>query len=252
MLAGMNVQPGGDPSQLAGHYALHEELSKLVHPACPDVNWEWVEYQCLSLIKENGVDLYCAAALGLARTKRQGLQGLKTSIASLHRQLSQHSAWLWPRPLQARRQTLNWLFAQLQPLVRGLDLIASDLELLSQVYSDLLRLTDLTAREGLLPLPNLEIFLQQMSKLIKGLERKVPPHETVLQVPHVTTSSAPCQVEPITPHTSNLVLVTLERPSTSESSPQLKPASESSLSLFLLVVSLSLIGLGALTGWGWQ
>lgn len=46
---------------------MRNELSKLTHPARPDVTWGYVEKRCLSLFELNGVELQTAAWYTLAR-----------------------------------------------------------------------------------------------------------------------------------------------------------------------------------------
>jgi len=51
------IKTGGDPRTLPDYAALRDELSKLTHPARPDVNWRYAEKRCLSLFEQNGVEL---------------------------------------------------------------------------------------------------------------------------------------------------------------------------------------------------
>lgn len=63
------LKTGGDPRMLPDYAALRDELSKLTHPARPDVSWQYVEKLCLSLFEQNGVELQTAAWYTLARTQ---------------------------------------------------------------------------------------------------------------------------------------------------------------------------------------
>nr|WP_282100179.1 DUF2345 domain-containing protein [Hafnia alvei] len=56
-----HLKTGGDPRTFADYAALRDELSKLSHPARPDVNWSYAEKLCLSLFEHNGVELQTAA-----------------------------------------------------------------------------------------------------------------------------------------------------------------------------------------------
>lgn len=67
------LKTGGDPRMLPDYAALRDELSKLTHPARPDVSWQYVEKLCLSLFEQNGVELQTAAWYTLARTQLAGL-----------------------------------------------------------------------------------------------------------------------------------------------------------------------------------
>lgn len=54
------LKTGSDPRTLPDYAALRDELSKLTHPARPDVNWRYAEKLCLSLFEQNGVELQTA------------------------------------------------------------------------------------------------------------------------------------------------------------------------------------------------
>ncbi|MFO6426208.1 type VI secretion system ImpA family N-terminal domain-containing protein [Escherichia coli] len=53
----MKLKTGGDPRSLPDYAALPDEISKLTHPARPDVDWRYVETLCLRLYEHNGVEL---------------------------------------------------------------------------------------------------------------------------------------------------------------------------------------------------
>ncbi|MNF12418.1 hypothetical protein D3C80_2138920 [compost metagenome] len=50
----MRIRLGGDPGAFSEFKALREELARLSHPACPDVDWAKVEQLCLALFQRNG------------------------------------------------------------------------------------------------------------------------------------------------------------------------------------------------------
>lgn len=82
------IKTGGDPRTLPDYAALRDELSKLTHPARPDVNWQYAEKLCLSLFEQNGVELQTAAWYTLARTHLAGLSGLNEGLAILEALIS--------------------------------------------------------------------------------------------------------------------------------------------------------------------
>jgi type VI secretion system protein VasL len=125
------IKTGGDPRTLPDYTALREELSKLTHPARPDVNWRYAEKLCLSLFEQNGVELQTAAWYTLARTQQAGLLGLNEGLAILEALLSHQWGTLWPQPVHARMEILSSLSQRLQQLMRSLPLNYSDL---SQLY----------------------------------------------------------------------------------------------------------------------
>jgi len=125
------IKTGGDPRTLPDYAALRDELSKLKHPARPDVNWHYVEKLCLSLFEQNGVELQTAAWYTLARTQLAGLFGLNEGLAILEALISHQWGTLWPQPVHARMEILSSLSQRLQQRMRSLPLNYSDL---SQLY----------------------------------------------------------------------------------------------------------------------
>ena len=134
------IKTGSDPRTLPDYAALRDELSKLTHPARPDVNWQYVEKLCLSLFEQNGVELQTAAWYTLARTQLAGLSGLNEGLAILGALISREWGTLWPQPVHARMEILSSLSQRLQQRIRSLPLNGSDL---SQLYRAEQRLTSL-------------------------------------------------------------------------------------------------------------
>jgi type VI secretion system protein VasL len=125
------IKTGGDPRSLPDYAALRDELSKLTHPARPDVNWRYAEKLCLSLFEQNGVELQTAAWYTLARTQLAGLFGLNEGLTILEALISHQWGALWPQPVHARMEILSSLSQRLQQRMRSLPLNYSDL---SQLY----------------------------------------------------------------------------------------------------------------------
>ncbi|MEZ2555505.1 type VI secretion system ImpA family N-terminal domain-containing protein [Escherichia coli] len=46
MTSEVKLKTGGDPRSLPDYAALRDEISKLTHPARPDVDWRYVETLC--------------------------------------------------------------------------------------------------------------------------------------------------------------------------------------------------------------
>lgn len=122
---------GGDPRLLSDYVALRDELSKLTHPARPDVNWRYAEKLCLSLFEQNGVELQTAAWYTLARTQLAGLFGLNEGLTVLEALINHQWGALWPQQVHARMEILSSLSQRLQQRMRSLPLNYSDL---SQLY----------------------------------------------------------------------------------------------------------------------
>ena len=134
------LKTGGDPRTLPDYTALRDELSKLAHPARPDVNWHYVEKLCLSLFEQNGVELQTTAWYTLARTQLAGLFGLNEGLTILEALISHQWGALWPQAVHARMEILSSLSQRLQQRMRSLPLNYSDL---TQLYRAEQRLTGL-------------------------------------------------------------------------------------------------------------
>lgn len=109
----VKIKTGGDPRTLADYVTLREELSKLTHPARPDVNWRYVEKLCLSLFEQNGVQLQMAAWYTLTRTQLACLFGLNEGLAILEDLISHQWGKLWLQPVHARMEILSTLSQRL-------------------------------------------------------------------------------------------------------------------------------------------
>ncbi|EXU74192.1 VasL domain-containing protein [Erwinia mallotivora] len=136
------LKTGGDPRTLADYAALREELSKLKHPARPDVNWHHAEKLCLSLFEQNGVELQTAAWYTLARSQLAGLFGLNEGLAILEALINHQRSALWPQSVHARMAILSSLSQRLQQRMRSLPLNDNDL---NQLYRAEQLLTSLAA-----------------------------------------------------------------------------------------------------------
>ncbi|MBW4194469.1 type VI secretion system ImpA family N-terminal domain-containing protein [Enterobacter bugandensis] len=140
------LKTGGDPRTLPDYANLRDELSKLTHPARPDVNWQYVERRCLSLFEQNGVELQTAAWYTLARTHLSGLAGLNEGLAILEALISHQWDVFWPKTLHARMEILSGLSQRLQQRMRMLPLNNSHLSELYRVEALLTRLSAVLQR----------------------------------------------------------------------------------------------------------
>ena len=168
----MRVRVGGDPRHFSEFVALCEELAKLDHPACPDVDWGRVEQWCLALFQHNGADLQSAAAFTLARSRRQGLEGMAQGLALVDTLASQWQN-LWPAMEAARLDILGWLFHQLQWVLRSLPMDARGLPALAQVDTELLRMQLRLERQVECPLPALQALRQMIESLTHRVQRDI-------------------------------------------------------------------------------
>lgn len=164
------LKTGGDPRPLAGHRLLREELSKLSHPARPDVDWRKVEQLCLSLFEVNGVELQTTAWYTLARTRLAGLHGLNEGLAMLEALISYHWGNLWPQPVHARMEIVSSLSQRLQQALRTLTFKWADLSQLYQAEEHLTRTGEALERLELKHLSQLETLRTQVHNAAVRLE----------------------------------------------------------------------------------
>lgn len=140
------LRTGGDPRALADYGALREELSKLTHPARPDVNWKKVEQLCLGLFQQNGIELQTASWYTQARTQLAGLSGLNEGLAIIDALVSRQWAGLWPQPVHARMEILSGLSQRLQQALRSITLEYHDLPQIYQAEKLINALCDVLQR----------------------------------------------------------------------------------------------------------
>ncbi|MGF6237358.1 type VI secretion system protein VasL [Leclercia sp. 1548] len=165
-----HLKTGGDPRAVADYVALREEMSKLTHPARPDVDWPYAEKLCLSLFEQNGVELQTAAWYTLVRTQRAGMYGLNEGLAILAALVSRQWENLWPRPVNARMEILSSLSKRLQQVMRTLPLIRSDQSQLYQVEAHLKTLEKVLERLELKHVSQLDALLTQVHNAAVRLE----------------------------------------------------------------------------------
>ncbi|WP_213992549.1 VasL domain-containing protein [Sodalis sp. dw_96] len=130
MTTGHRVSTGGDPRGFAEFTALRDELSKLHHPARPDVDWPRIEQLCLGLFRRNGVELQTAVDFTLARIRLAGLAGLCEGVELIAALVTHQWAVFWPRPTHARVALLAGLSERLQQVWRTFQVDYGDLALL--------------------------------------------------------------------------------------------------------------------------
>ena len=164
------LKNGSDPRMLPDYAALRDELSKLTHPARPDVNWLYVEKLCLSLFEQNGVELQTAAWYTLARMQLAGLFGLNEGLTILEALISHQWGGLWPQPVHARMEILSSLSQRLQQRMRSLPLNYSDLSQLYQAEQLLTSLGEVLQRLELKHLSQLDALRTLMHNSAVRLE----------------------------------------------------------------------------------
>lgn len=175
----MRIQVGGDPRGFSEFIALREELAKLSHPACPDVDWAKVEQGCLALFQQNGAELHSACFYTLARGQRHGVEGITQGVALIEA-LGGEWVRLWPPMASARVDLLGWLFEQLQLLLRSRAMTAHGVPALVQLDLELARLQVRLRAHLDHPLQPLHALRYQVGGLIQRLEQSPAPDGTML------------------------------------------------------------------------
>lgn len=150
MTSEVKLKTGGDPRSLPDYAALRDEISKLTHPARPDVDWRYVETLCLRLYEHNGVELQTASWYTIARMHTTGLSGLNEGLALIVALTRHHWSVMWPLNIHARLEIITGLFNRLQKTLRAMPPDDRDnLPLLYQTETFLKALSDTLARHEL-------------------------------------------------------------------------------------------------------
>jgi type VI secretion system protein VasL len=232
----MRIRAGGDPRGFGEFMALRDELAKLSHPACPDVNWVKVEQLCLSLFQSNGADLQTAVSYALARSQRHGLSGMVEGLALIEA-LSCEWPHVWPPVESMRLDILSWLFAQLQPLLRSLALDTRSLPALVHLDAELSRLSHRLDARAQVPQGTLQTLRQQVGSLMRRLQQSTALGETAQLS---TRGPEPAFVMPV------VILPPPRMPVAGRSDPTTK---RGRMALWLFAVASAI----ALTSWfGWK
>ncbi|MFP2238254.1 VasL domain-containing protein [Pseudescherichia vulneris] len=248
------VKTGGDPRILADFTTLREEMSKLTHPARPDVNWARVESLSLSLFEQNGVELQTAAWYTLARSHLARINGLNEGMAILNALLAHQWAQVWPLQTASRAEILSGLSQRLQKVFRTFTLTHEDLSPLYEAEKQLRALDDILTRQGLKQVCQLSPLLGQISSAVTRLENsasQATPAPAIalpvqaLQEPGVERERAP---------ESRLVYVIRQEPEVTVEvvhEPSPPPSAQPRWPAFAAGACSALL-LGAVVLWGWN
>jgi len=185
------IKTGGDPRTLPDYASLRDEMSKLTHPARPDVNWRYVEKLCLSLFEQNGVELQTVAWYTLARTQQAGLSGLNEGLEILERLINHQWSLFWPQQVHARIEIISNLSQRLQQRIRSLAIHYSDLRYLYQAEKHLGRIGEGLQRLELKHLSQIDALRTMLHNTAVRLENSdsIPASEEIVQ-PEIVLSEA--------------------------------------------------------------
>lgn len=252
MTSEVKLKTGGDPRSLPDYAALRDEISKLTHPARPDVDWRYVETLCLRLYEHNGVELQTASWYTIARMHITGLSGLNEGLALIVALTRHHWSVMWPLNTHARLEIITGLFNRLQKTLRAMPPDDRDnLPLLYQTETFLKELSDTLARYELKQSSKVALPEAMVKGYITRLENQPVQGEASSPVTlpaQVLRSDAPdVQEHQPLPH-SRLVYVVSE--TKAEPTPSIQKSPPTFLKPFLAGVCAALLAVSvAIPGW---
>lgn len=252
MTSEVKLKTGGDPRSLPDYAALRDEISKLTHPARPDVDWCYVETLCLRLYEHNGVELQTASWYTIARMHTTGLSGLNEGLALIVALTRHHWSAMWPLNTHARLEIITGLFNRLQKTLRAMPPDDRDnLPLLYQTETFLKALSDTLARHELKQSSKVALPEAMVKGYITRLENQPVQGETSSPVTlpaQALRSDAPdVQEHQTLPH-SRLVYVVSE--TKTEPTPSLQKSPPTFLKPFVAGVCAALLAVSvAIPGW---
>lgn len=245
------VKTGSDPRALSDFIALREEMSKLTHPARPDVNWQQVEALSLSLFEFNGVELQTAAWYTLARSHLARVNGMNEGLVIINALMSHQWAQLWPQPVHARAEILVGLFQRLQKLFRTFSLDHSDLPALEQAEKQFGVLSDVLARQGLKHACQTAPLTQQIQNALTRLDNSSLQDGATHTITLPPQALAAASTEDTTSPVSRLVYVIRPEPEVNVQVVHEPPPPSKCWPVFLAGASSALV-VGAVALWGWH
>ncbi|ENX4473367.1 VasL domain-containing protein [Enterobacter roggenkampii] len=186
------VHAGQDPRAWSEYTQARDELSKLTHPARPDVDWRKVEQLCMTLFRHNGTDLQTAAWLCCARIHRSGLSGLSEGLELIDSLITHQWSVMWPPQMPFRKEILVWLSDHLMLSLRRFTLGHQDLSVVYRLEQQFRHLCDLLQR----------LELRQVSKMDALLHWM---HAAVVRLENAKDESLPATVESAYQHTASPV-----------------------------------------------
>ena len=252
MTSEVKLKTGGDPRSLPDYAALRDEISKLTHPARPDVDWRYVETLCLRLYEHNGVELQTASWYTIARMHTTGLSGLNEGLALIVALTRHHWSVMWPLNTHARLEIITGLFNRLQKTLRAMPPDNRDnLPLLYQTETFLKALSDTLARHELKQSSKVALPEAMVKGYITRLENQPVQGEASSPVTlpaQALRSDAPdVQEHQTLPH-SRLVYVVSE--TKAEPTPSLQKSPPTFLKPFVAGVCAALLAVSvAIPGW---
>ncbi|WP_202301009.1 VasL domain-containing protein [Dryocola clanedunensis] len=243
------VRTGSDPRSLPDFAALREEMSKLTHPARPDVDWGQVETLSLALFEHNGVELQTAAWYTLARSHLARVNGMNEGLSVLVALPGHQWTQLWPQPTHARVEIINGLLQRLQKTFRTFSLDHNDLPALLSAEKLLTTLDDIFSRQALKHACQTVVLSQQVHNALIRLENST---SSDAQTPAVALPAQALKSEAEAASSgSRLVYVIRPEPEVNVDVVHEMPPSPKRWPTFLAGACTALV-VGAVTLWGWH
>lgn len=244
MTSEVKLKTGGDPRSLPDYAALRDEISKLTHPARPDVDWCYVETLCLRLYEHNGVELQTASWYTIARMHTTGLSGLNEGLALTRH----HWSAMWPLNTHARLEIITGLFNRLQKTLRAMPPDDRDnLPLLYQTETFLKALSDTLARHELKQSRKVALPEANITRLENQPVQGEASSPVTLPAQALRSDAPDVQEHQALPH-SRLVYVVSE--TKAEPTPSLQKSPPTFLKPFVAGVCAALLAVSvAIPGW---
>ncbi|MCS2151058.1 type VI secretion system ImpA family N-terminal domain-containing protein [Scandinavium goeteborgense] len=209
-LSAHQVKTGGDPRALPDFIALNNEMSKLMHPARPDIDWMRAEVLALSLFERNGVELQTVAWYTLARAHLARVSGMNEGLGILSALLGHQWAQCWPLQTHARAEILNGLMQRLQKLFRTFSLGPGDVPALDMAEKRLQEIKDILRRQELNHASQMNPLVQLIRRALSHLENNPQPDADALDA--TLTDQTLSLTEEVATQTSPLVYVINAKP----------------------------------------
>ncbi|CAI1903440.1 Uncharacterized protein conserved in bacteria [Serratia fonticola] len=185
------LHAGQDPRAWSEYTQLRDELSKLTHPARPDVDWQSVEQLCVTLFRHNGTDLQTAAWFCCARLQRSGLTGLSEGLELVDSLITHQWSVMWPPQMPVRKDILVWLSDHLMLSLRRFTLSHQDLPAVYRLEQQFRHLCDLLQRMELRQVSKMDALLHWMHAAVVRLENaKDAPLPAAVESSHLNTPRA--------------------------------------------------------------
>ncbi|EOZ6411914.1 VasL domain-containing protein [Cronobacter turicensis] len=241
------VRTGGDPRSLPESMALRDEMSKLTHPARPDVDWKQMEKLSLSLFDVNGVELQTGAWYTLARSHLARVNGMNEGLVILTALLGHQWGQLWPQPAHARAEILSALLQRLLKLFRTYSLGPADVPALVLAEKRLLEIKDILRRQDLSHAcqmnPLIQLIRSALSRLESSPQAEDQPADTLVPGQDVViTEDVPA---------SRLVYVIQKEPEIGVQVTEEQPAPPKRWPVFVAGMATALV-LSAAAVFGWH